>query len=91
MTMTAEAIADRLRATPTSPGVYLMRNDAGDVLYVDSLSRPPRGAVQTGFDHRMAMALSLIGLKAPGVRIKDPGCVNKTFPTYFEVLDTLRT
>ena len=34
MTMTAQAIADRLRATPTGPGVYLMRSEAGEVLYV---------------------------------------------------------
>ena len=32
--MTAEAVADRLRATPTGPGVYIMRSGAGDVLYV---------------------------------------------------------
>ena len=32
--MTVQAIADRLRATPTRPGVYLMRSGAGEVLYV---------------------------------------------------------
>ncbi len=37
-------------------------------------------------DHRMAMALSLAGLKVPGVRIKNPGCVEKTFPSYWEEL-----
>ena len=47
-------------------------------------------ALDTYDDHRMAMSLSLIGLKAPGIVINDPGCVNKTFPTYFEVLNTLR-
>jgi 3-phosphoshikimate 1-carboxyvinyltransferase len=36
------------------------------------------------------MGFSLIGLKAPGIWIKDPGCVNKTFPTFFDVLATLR-
>ncbi|HEY3502683.1 MAG TPA: 3-phosphoshikimate 1-carboxyvinyltransferase [Actinocatenispora sp.] len=41
-------------------------------------------------DHRMAMSLSLLGLRTDGVRIADPGCVAKTFPTYFEVLDSLR-
>ncbi len=34
MTMTSQAIADRLQATPTKPGVYIMRNDAGTPLYV---------------------------------------------------------
>ena len=47
--------------------------------------------VQTYNDHRMAMAFSLIGLRVPGIEIENPGCVSKTFPHYFEVLDTLRT
>lgn len=36
-------------------------------------------------DHRMAMALSLAGLRIPGIRIQNPGCVSKTFPDYFQV------
>ena len=32
------------------------------------------------------MSLSLIGLRAKGLVIKDPECVTKTFPTYFETL-----
>ena len=47
--------------------------------------------VQTYNDHRMAMAFSLIGLRVPGIEIENPACVSKTFPSYFEVLDTLRT
>lgn len=46
-------------------------------------------AVDTYDDHRMAMAFSLIGLKTSGIRINDPECVSKTFPTYFEVLKEL--
>ena len=45
--------------------------------------------IDTYEDHRVAMGFSLIGLKAPGIRIKDPGCVSKTFPTFFDVLATL--
>ncbi|MCZ8521019.1 MULTISPECIES: 3-phosphoshikimate 1-carboxyvinyltransferase [Paenibacillus] len=40
-------------------------------------------------DHRMAMALSLIGLRVPGIGIMDPGCVSKTCPDYFEQLSEL--
>ncbi|WP_409342403.1 3-phosphoshikimate 1-carboxyvinyltransferase [Paenibacillus sp. MBLB4367] len=40
-------------------------------------------------DHRMAMALSLIGVKAAGIRIADPGCVSKTCPDYFDRLSAL--
>jgi 3-phosphoshikimate 1-carboxyvinyltransferase len=31
----------------------------------------------------MAMSLALIGLKQPGIKIEDPGCVSKTYPDYF--------
>jgi 3-phosphoshikimate 1-carboxyvinyltransferase len=48
------------------------------------------GAVDTYDDHRMAMSFALIGLLRPGIVINDPGCVSKTFPNYFDVLDTLR-
>jgi 3-phosphoshikimate 1-carboxyvinyltransferase len=37
-------------------------------------------------DHRVAMAFSLIGTKVSGIKIMDPGCVSKTCPTYFELL-----
>ena len=46
-------------------------------------------AIDTYEDHRMAMAFSLVGLKASGIRINDPECVSKTFPNYFEVLQEL--
>ena len=38
----------------------------------------------------MAMAFAVTGMVAPGVRIRDPGCVAKTFPDYFERLESLR-
>lgn len=46
--------------------------------------------VETYHDHRMAMAFALLGLRAPGIRIADPGCVGKTFPGYWAMLDGLR-
>jgi 3-phosphoshikimate 1-carboxyvinyltransferase len=48
---------------------------------------PLRGAdIRTYRDHRMAMAFALAGLRVPGVRIQDPGCVAKTWPGYFSAL-----
>lgn len=38
---------------------------------------------ETYRDHRMAMCLSLLGLVRPGVTILDPGCVAKTYPSYW--------
>lgn len=37
-------------------------------------------------DHRMAMCMSLIAAGGVEVEIRDPGCVAKTFPDYFERL-----
>ncbi len=43
--------------------------------------------VRTYGDHRLAMSFALAGLRRPGVVIADPGCVSKTFPSFFQVLD----
>ena len=48
------------------------------------------GVVETYDDHRMAMSFALLGLRVPGITILDPACTSKTFPRYFEVLETLR-
>ncbi|MFU8871756.1 3-phosphoshikimate 1-carboxyvinyltransferase [Micromonospora sp. SL4-19] len=41
-------------------------------------------------DHRMAMSLSLVGLRTPGIEIANPGCVAKTYPGFFTDLARLR-
>lgn len=40
-------------------------------------------------DHRMAMSLALIGLRRPSVFIKDPACVAKTYPRFWQDLAKL--
>lgn len=52
---------------------------------------PQPAVVRTYDDHRMAMSFALLGLRAAGIRIADPGCVAKTFPGYWAALDGLRT
>ncbi|PWD83399.1 3-phosphoshikimate 1-carboxyvinyltransferase [Ignatzschineria cameli] len=44
----------------------------------------PNIEIETYDDHRIAMCFSLLSLKAP-ITILDPQCVDKTFPTYFEL------
>lgn len=53
-------------------------------------SEPKPGIVETYGDHRMAMSFSLIGLRTGGIKIKDPDCVSKTFPSFFEELGRLK-
>lgn len=45
--------------------------------------------IETYDDHRVAMCFSLAAFGQSRVRIMDPGCVSKTFPTYFDVLSGL--
>ena len=48
----------------------------------DHAAAHERCALDTYNDHRMAMSLALIGLKVPGVVIRNPGCVAKTYPNF---------
>ncbi len=42
--------------------------------------------IETYNDHRMAMCFAILGLKVPGIKIKNPECVKKTFPNFFQKL-----
>ena len=82
---------DRIYATCTELarlGVQVQEREDGMTIYPCEKFTP--ATIQTYNDHRMAMAFSLIGLRADGVTIENPFCVSKTFPGYFEVLDSLR-
>ena len=48
------------------------------------------GNVDTHHDHRLAMALALIGLVTPGVVINDPMVVTKSWPEYWNMLGALQ-
>ncbi|MDG9729139.1 3-phosphoshikimate 1-carboxyvinyltransferase [Ignatzschineria sp. RMDPL8A] len=48
----------------------------------------PNVAIETYDDHRIAMCFSLCAFKTDLI-ILDPACVNKTFPTYFELFESI--
>jgi 3-phosphoshikimate 1-carboxyvinyltransferase len=82
---------DRISATCAELshlGVKVVEHPDGLTIYPCSDFVP--GNVKTYNDHRMAMAFSLIGLRIPGISIQNPDCVSKTFPRYFQTLDSLR-
>ena len=82
---------DRVQAVCTELGrlgVRVEEHSDGMTIQPCAAMRPAN--IQTYNDHRMAMAFSLIGLRVSGITIENPGCVSKTFPTYFEVLEMLR-
>lgn len=68
-------------------GIEAEEEDDGFVVHPGS---PHPATVVTYHDHRMAMSFALLGLRAPGIRISDPDCVAKTFPTFWQELDRLR-
>jgi 3-phosphoshikimate 1-carboxyvinyltransferase len=82
---------DRVHSTCTELtrlGVRVDEHEDGMTIYPVEKMRP--AVIQTYNDHRMAMSFSLIGLRFDGVTIENPPCVSKTFPNYFEALETLR-
>jgi 3-phosphoshikimate 1-carboxyvinyltransferase len=46
-------------------------------------------SIETYNDHRIAMCFSLFCLKNLNIIIQDPDCVNKTYPDYFEDLESV--
>lgn len=63
-------------------------DDAFTVHPLDAAPTAPV-ALDTYGDHRMAMALAVAGARIPNVVIKDPGCVSKTYPRFFDDFLTL--
>jgi 3-phosphoshikimate 1-carboxyvinyltransferase len=82
--------SDRLRALATElRRLGATVNEFDDGLGIEPSVLKP-AAVETYDDHRIAMAFSVIGLKLAGVRIKNPGCVSKTYPGFFDDLARLQ-
>lgn len=59
-------------------GVWVDREPEGSPVLVD-----PHG------DHRIAMAMALVGLRRPNLRVADPGCVAKSYPDFWRDLAQL--
>jgi len=59
--------------------------ETGDTLNI-SPSELHGATIETHNDHRIAMCFATLGLKVPGIHIKNPSCVRKTFPTFFQKL-----
>lgn len=49
-----------------------------------------RATIDPEADHRVAMALALLGMVRGGVTIDDPGCVAKSYPSFWRDLERVR-
>ncbi|HEV2611401.1 MAG TPA: 3-phosphoshikimate 1-carboxyvinyltransferase [Noviherbaspirillum sp.] len=68
--------------------------EGADYLYIEPPVEIRAAAIDTYDDHRMAMCFSLASLdgaarKGSTIRINDPKCVAKTFPTYFDAFNNI--
>ncbi len=76
---------EALRTELTKCGAEVL--EQGDTLTVFPSENRLHGAeIETYNDHRMAMCFAVLGLKVPGIKIKNPSCVKKTFPNFFQKL-----
>jgi 3-phosphoshikimate 1-carboxyvinyltransferase len=41
-------------------------------------------------DHRIAMSFAVLGLRTGGIRVRDPGCVAKSYPGFWAELERVR-
>jgi 3-phosphoshikimate 1-carboxyvinyltransferase len=72
-----------LRTELTKCGAKVV--EEGDTLTVYP-SKLHGAEIETYNDHRMAMCFAILGLKVPGIKIKNPACGKKTFPNFFQKL-----
>lgn len=81
---------DRLSALETELGRLGVRVAAApDRLTVHGGAARGPAQLRTYDDHRLAMAFAAIGLAIDGVTIRDPGCVAKTYPRFWDDLRAL--
>lgn len=77
-----------------SPATELGKMGIKAIALKDSLKvigGSPIGAeIETYNDHRVAMSFAIAGLKIPNIEIKNPDCVNKSFPEFWKCFETLK-
>ena len=75
---------EALRTELTKCGARITEDS--DTLHVEPSPDLHGAEIDTYNDHRMAMCFAMLGLKVPGMRLRDPACVRKTFPNFFRKL-----
>jgi 3-phosphoshikimate 1-carboxyvinyltransferase len=60
--------------------------EADDTLTIEPGTQLHGAEIETYDDHRVAMCFAILGLRVPEVRIRNPLCVKKTFPDFFQKL-----
>ncbi|MGK0272256.1 MAG: 3-phosphoshikimate 1-carboxyvinyltransferase [Cocleimonas sp.] len=81
---------DRLSAMATElRKVGAIVEEGEDYIVIEPPAEITAATIDTYDDHRMAMCLSLAAMGKSSITINDPGCTGKTFPTYFELFESV--
>jgi 3-phosphoshikimate 1-carboxyvinyltransferase len=81
---------DRIAAMATELRKVGAQVDEGpDWIHIVPPKQFREATIDTYDDHRMAMCFSLVAAGGVPVHVRDPGCVSKTFPDYFDRLTEL--
>jgi len=73
-----------LRTELTKCGAKVVEEGDTLTVYPAKLEDLHGAEIETYNDHRMAMCFAVLGLKVSGIKIKNPACVKKTFPNFFQ-------
>ena len=79
---------DRIAAVAREAGKLGARVEEGpDGFTLHPPARLRAAEIDTYKDHRMAMSFAVAAAAVPGIVIRDPECVSKSFPGFFETLE----
>jgi 3-phosphoshikimate 1-carboxyvinyltransferase len=81
--------SDRLSALATELGkTGIPVEERKDGLIITG-GQPHGAEIETYNDHRIAMSFAVLGLAVPGISIRNPACVSKSFPGFWGELEKL--
>ncbi len=81
--------SDRLTATVTELKKMGIEAACTENALVVRGGKPKGSIIDTYNDHRIAMSFAIAGLNVPGVCIRNEGCVEKSFPAFWQVFEGL--
>jgi 3-phosphoshikimate 1-carboxyvinyltransferase len=81
--------SDRLTATVTELNKMGIKAACTEKALLVKGGKPKGSLVDTYNDHRIAMSFAIAGLNLPGVFIRNEDCVEKSFPTFWQVFERL--
>lgn len=81
---------DRIKAMVTElRKLGVKAEELSDGAIIEGTTNFNSALINTYDDHRIAMSFAILGLKTGNIKIKNPECVAKSFPNFWEYLEKL--